>query len=393
MSSHGPHGPHGPKEQPLSSRPPRLRLFSLLGVVLIAFGGVWASAVDAIQGRPAGSISMAAGEQQQEVPHQVWPDRRIGVTTMPLGGTRGSVSTEVLPFGAVRREDGTPVYARTYLHFPLDVFPPGTEIRRAVLYVQVDSSSGSGETEIGVYRVTAPWEGNPADWNADPDTWPSILSSAIAIQMARFDVVTPTTPLETLVPTATPLPEETPTPTVTPFPWLTETPPISPLQTPTGTPPPSSGSGPISMARTASTWLMWDITTLMWGWLAGEVPNEGLALASAPDPAIEAIQQAVEAPLLLARQFSAEDVNTLPFIIVEYEVLPVTPTLPPSPVDTPGLPSEPILPSAGRPSSREGLGLVMIAVGGLLLLLGRLPWRDNPPNPDNRQGNPQPDKQ
>ena len=147
------------------------------------------------------------------------------------------------------------------------------------------------------------------------------------------------------------------------------------------------------MARTASTWLMWDITTLMWGWLAGEVPNEGLALAPAPDPAIEAVQQAVEAPLLLARQFSAEDVNTLPFIIVEYEVLPVTPTAPPSPLDNPAPPSEPILPSAGHPSPRESLGVVMIGVGGLLLLLGWIPWRDNPPHPGDRQGDPQTDEQ
>ena len=359
---------------------------------------------------------------------QVWPDRSIGVTSRLLEGSTAYATTQVLPFGVCRTSEGDVVRARTYLHFPLDAFPPGTEVLRATLYVYVDSSSDAGEATFGVYRVLEPWE--EAGWDSDSITWPVLLTLPIAATIARFDVVAPTLPLSTPVPTApptfiatptvtatetsdrngmpassgaldksvfsasrkalasamestsTPSTSPLPTPTLTPSP--TPTSPTSPLSTPTSTstpgPTPTSTPGPTPtpstapsptpisplppaapvavLGQAAETWLTWDITALMRAWLAGEVPDDGLALATAPDPDAD---PETTASLLVARWLAADDPGTRPYLIAEFEVHPVTPT--PTPV--------PILPPAGNPAGCAGWRAVgLLLVGAALLTLG-----------------------
>jgi hypothetical protein len=116
---------------------------------------------------------------------QVWPDRSIGITSRLLEGSTAHADTQVLPFGVLSGSGGDIVRARTYLHFPLGVFPPGTQVLKATLFVHVDSSSRTGEAEFGAYRVLDPW--GEVGWDADPDTWAEILSSPIAITLVQFD--------------------------------------------------------------------------------------------------------------------------------------------------------------------------------------------------------------
>ena len=131
---------------------------------------------------------------------QVWPERGLGVTSGLLDGS--TVQTQVFPFGVARADGGAAVYGRTYLSFPLDVFPPGTDLLYATLYVYVDSSSGPGEASWGAYRVLGPWD--EAGWSGDADTWPALITSPIAVTAARFGAVMPTsTPTQS---TSTPSP-------------------------------------------------------------------------------------------------------------------------------------------------------------------------------------------
>ena len=81
-------------------------------------------------------------------------------------------------------------------------------------------------------------------------------------------------------------------------------------------------------------------------WLSGGAANYGLAIASAPRPDADL---EVTGDLLLARWASAFDPETAPYIVVEYRVLPVTPT----PTVTP----PPLLPPAGRSDSVRRGGL------------------------------------
>ena len=324
-----------------------------------------------------------AGAQDSRV-LQVWPDRSIGVTTGLLEGSTVHATTQVFPFGVCRISAGDVVHARTYLHFPLDVFPPGAEILHATLYVYVEGASDVGEATFGAYRIVESWE--EEGWSGDPVTWPALLYSPIATAMAHFDVVTPTLPVSTPVPAATSIPTPTPdltptvtptstvtpTPTVTPTVALTPTPPTSPLPTPTASPPPTPTFSPppptptsspplavpvVPLGQVAGTWLTWDVTALMRAWLAGEVPDDGLALAPAPDPDAD---PETAGDLLVARWFTAADSNTRPYLIVEFDVHPVTPT----PTSTP----VPVLPPAGSPVGSGTVGLLL--VGAALLMLG-----------------------
>jgi len=96
----------------------------------------------------------------------------------------------------------------------------------------------------------------------------------------------------------------------------------------------------------------------MRAWLAGEVPDDGLALAPAPDPDAD---PETTASLLVARWLAADDPGTKPYLIAEFEVHPVTPT--PTPV--------PILPPAGNPAGCAGWRVVgLLLVGAALLTLG-----------------------
>ena len=132
----------------------------------------------------------------------------------------------------------------------------------------------------------------------------------------------------------------------------------SPLATPP-TPSPTRSSPPPPLAPGANLgpvtgrWLTWDVTALARAWQAGEVPDDGLALAPAPRP--DADPETAGA-LLVARQLSADDLDTRPYLIVELEVRPTTPTPPPT------------LPSAGRRGGWTGVGLVV--VGMIVLIAG-----------------------
>jgi len=153
-----------------------------------------------------GVIALALGVMGLVAPAprtlQLWPDRAAGVTSGLLEGMLAHADPQVLPCGVHRISAGDVVRARTYLHFPLDLFPPGTEVLRATLYVYVDGVSDAGEATFGAYRVLEPWE--EEGWGDDPTTWPALLTVPIATTEARFDVVTPTLPLSTPTPTSTP---------------------------------------------------------------------------------------------------------------------------------------------------------------------------------------------
>ena len=364
-----------------------------------------------------GSTTQGAAQSARTV--QVWPDRSIGVAHRLWESPTGQTVTQVLPFGVTRNPGGETIQARTYLHFARSLFPPGSEIVRATLYVYVDSTSGDGETKVGAYRVLEPWD--EGDWSDDPADWPALLTSPIAVTTVRFGTGAPTAPVPPPPATASPLtpvppptpspsstppaadgtpppPTETPTagptapPTIPPPPTRTPptspgpTPPTSPLaqppiprrsassrspglmlaDSPLATPPTPSPtrSSPlpalapgVNLGPVTGRWLTWDVTALARAWLAGEVPDDGLALAPAPGP--DADPETAGA-LLVARQLTADDPDTRPHLIVELEKSPATPTPPPA------------LPSAGRRGGWAGIGLVVV---GMIALIAGLAAR------------------
>jgi hypothetical protein len=84
------------------------------------------------------------------------------------------------------------------------------------------------------------------------------------------------------------------------------------------------------------------------------VPDYGLAVAPAPEPDAD-LETAGD--LLVARWFTADDPDTRPYLIVHFEVRPVTPT----PVQ--------VLPRAGSQSGGGATGLLLIAAALLLAVL------------------------
>lgn len=111
----------------------------------------------------------------------------------------------------------------------------------------------------------------------------------------------------------------------------------------------------MALQQGAGTWLTWDVTALMRAWQAGEATNHGLALAPAPDPDAD---PETTGDLLVAHWLPADDPSTRPYLIVQFEVHPVTPT--PTPV--------PILPPAGGTVGWCGAGLLLVGV--VLFVLG-----------------------
>ena len=107
------------------------------------------------------------------------------------------------------------------------------------------------------------------------------------------------------------------------------------------------------LGQVEGTWLTWDVTALMRSWLAKEVPDYGLALAPAPAPDAD-LETAGD--LLVARWLTAKDIKTKPYLIVEIEVHPVTPT----PI--------PILPPAGGTVGWRAVGV--LSIGAALMVLG-----------------------
>lgn len=355
--------------------------------------------------------SMVPADAQDARVLQIWPDRNIGVTSGLLEGPTVYTATQVFPLGVARTSDDGLIYARTYLGFPLDVFPPGTEVLRATLYMYVDSGSGPGEATLGAYRVLEPWEEGELDGN--PETWPRLLTSPVADTSARFGAAVPTVSVPTPVITDTPTPTSTPTlteseasmlfsrpaghmsfspaaqttPTPTsssPLPTPTLTPPTSPLPTPTAVPPtatpspepistltatltstptptPSPAGPALPIEQITGTWLTWDVTVLMRAWLMREVPDHGLALGPAPEPDAD---PDIAGELLVARWVAANDPSTRPYLIVEFEVHPVTPS--------PTSESAPVLPPAGGSAGWGAVGLLFL--GAMLLIIGLGRW-------------------
>lgn len=318
---------------------------------------------------------------------QVWPDMSVGIASDQLEGLPGHADTRVLPFGLCCASAGEPTRARTYLHFPLDVFPLGTEVLRATLYVYVDSSSGPGEAAFGAHRVLDPWD--EGGWRNDPSTWPAILKPPVAITRARFDALAlpvpgsfararggskpmlmsflsplPTPDSTLATPTSSPSPSPSPTlaltrsPTPTPAGTATPTPETTatPHSTPAATKPPSVTPGP-PLGSTEGTWLTWDVTVLLRAWMSGEVADHGLALDLVPQGGPQAAED-----LLVARRLAADDPKTKPYLIADIEVHPVTPT--PEPTATP----VPVLPPAGGSSGWSAGGPLLIIAA--LFLLG-----------------------
>ncbi len=331
-----------------------------------------------------------AGAQDVRV-MQVWPLRSVGVSEglalapdadgdadADAESASDDVQARVYPFGGYRRGEDDVVQARTYLHFPLNVFPPGTRIKRAMLHVYVDSSSSVGAAAVGVYRAIEPWQ--TWDWREDTETWPALLQSPIAMSDVRVDVVTPTSAISLPLPLLTPTLQLT----LTPNPTLSATPTglSSPLATPTGgwsatptaiptftpvptrTPPPTVTLPTLALDYVEGRWMTWDVTVLLIAWLAGEIDNDGIALARAPGLDVGLAGEG----LVVARWLTANDVNTDPHLIVEFEVLPVTPTptYPASPV------GPPILPPAGHASGWQMVGLLLVGAALLLLSVGFL---------------------
>ncbi len=302
---------------------------------------------------------------------QVWPEQSLGAVSGLLETSTGYDNAPVYPLGTYRSPSGDVVYARSHFRFPLDVFPPGTEIVRATLHVYIDSATEAGEITLGVYRVVEPWSASSP--GSDPADWPALLDSPIAVATARIEVLTPTITITPVVPTATVAPTAPPADTPTPEFRLTLTPPTSPLPTPTpiSIVTPTVSAPTVQLARAVETWITLDVTALMRAWMGGEVVNDGLVVASAP---VTGVSPEMVGGVLVARWLNNQDTDTLPYVIAEYEIDPnalATPTLPVSPLSTP--PSEPslVLPPAGSSGSWKGLGLVLIGVALLLLGLAR----------------------
>ena len=99
--------------------------------------------------------SRIAAQESRTV--QIYADRSIGVLSGLLDAPDVEDFSQVFPFGVLRVVDDDIVRAQTHLHFPLNVFPPGTEVRQATLYVYVDGASSLSEASFGAYRILEPW--------------------------------------------------------------------------------------------------------------------------------------------------------------------------------------------------------------------------------------------
>ena len=289
--------------------------------------------------RPTSTAPSSLGPVESRLV-QVWADQTGGAVTAPLQGTGTQAEGQEIVFGVHRTSDDEIVRARTYFHFPLDVFPPGTKVVNAKLYVFVDGSAGFGETTVGVYRPLEAWQ--EAEWSTDPTTWPALSDSPLAVTVGGFTTTTASLPVVSRPGGGV----------AAPF--------VSPLPTPTLMPtgdPLSLLSGPVTLEQEDGVWLVWDVTVLVWAWLAEDVPDYGLAVAPAPAPNADPEDAG---DLLMAHWFSTDDVTTRPHLIADIDIYPVTPTPAPTPI--------PILPAAGGSVDWMLVGIVL--VGAALILLG-----------------------
>lgn len=333
-----------------------------------------AGATPAPTSRPTSTPGPTASFEARTM--QIWPDRRVGVSSDRLGSAASYVDSQILPFGRFDLSGGEFVEARTYLHFPIDSFPLGTDVKQATLHVYVDSRSEGDVAEFGVYRVLEPW--SETGWNNAPGSWPALLHSPVAITEVAPDVeaalpesratlklarMVSDSPLPTPGPSLLPTPSltHTPTPQMTAEVTQTPTPKPASTSTPTEAPDVTPSATTLTMGKATGQWIVWDVTALVRGWVLEEVDDYGLALAIAPEPGAD---PDVVGSLILARLLTADDVNTAPYIIADVEIHPVTPTPMPTPI--------PILPPAGSrsPAGWGGIGVSLVGVGLLMAGLG-----------------------
>ncbi len=86
-------------------------------------------------------------------------------------------STFILPFGNyVGLTSGRLVQTRTFLLFPLSAIPVGATVTSASLQVYVNDWPFDGSAELGVYRVTTPWE-ESLSWASRPATDSALRAS------------------------------------------------------------------------------------------------------------------------------------------------------------------------------------------------------------------------
>lgn len=105
------------------------------------------------------------------------PDRSVGVLSEDPGyGERWS--TTIFPFGNYTGTvSGKAIFCRTYLHFPIKVYP-GAQVLTATLSVYVDDFwPGPGSASIAVYPVLVDWTVEGVNWY-DMGAWPSLGAPA-----------------------------------------------------------------------------------------------------------------------------------------------------------------------------------------------------------------------
>jgi hypothetical protein len=303
---------------------------------------------------------------------QIWPEVTRAVASGSVLAAAGAHDDdELFAFGAHAREVDDPLTARVYLHFPLDVFQPGTRVRRAQLFVHADYASGSGPASIGVFRVLDPWTAGE-EWGAEPEAWPALLQRPIAVlkdevsvsanvldetaraaasspHMLAAYIAGPQSPVaQDESPVATP--NQSPLPTGTAA-AVAPTPAVA-----TATPAEQDLEAPVILAEMPTRLLRWDVTALVRGWIAGEAADRGLCLASMIDADEEYDDGST---LIMAWRGGQDSAARRPYLVAEFDVVTVTPALA----------EREVLPVAGkRLGDRSWIGGLVLTVCGVVLL-------------------------
>jgi hypothetical protein len=261
-------------------------------------------------------------------------------------------------FGVSEMPGGGAVQARTYFHFPMSVFPPGTDILQATLSVYADSVTSEGKGVFGLYRAVADW--TEQNGGADPQDWPALLPAAISLTEVSFDLLSRDVQRSSQGPgdgQAAGADVVNGEPASSRAGGLLLLQAQQPTAILAATPLPSS-TAPITLSEIAGAWVTWDATALLRAWYRNDVPNQGLAIAAGP---VADADPQEGGNVVAARWLTANDRRTQPHLVVHVEVRPVTPT--PSPIFC--------LPAAGPLVAPGGWSaLLPLLVGAVLLLVG-----------------------
>lgn len=283
--------------------------------------------------------------------YQLWPERSQGLISGSLRLTKESLSADqrpILPFGTAASESGEALRAIALLRFPLELLPPGSDILQAMLHVYVDGASRPAKAAFGVYRVLEDWPGGSPE--RPISMWPALLPKPIALAEieTRFLSGPESDRLQ-----------------ITPLVGVLETPSLQPAQAQLGATTSVSDnithSLPITLTPIAGQWVNWDVTALARAWRTKQVPNYGLALGPAPHPDAD---PNTAGNLLVAYAFSKEERATQPYLVLQVEVLPVTPT-PVVPV---------LLPPAGGGNPCREVWIEFLILLSMLTIVGISTW-------------------